>query len=400
MITNPTQNLAFITPRFSEEGTVGGAENLIKSLALYAAERGGRISLLTTCAKSHYTWENERPAGVTSWNGLEVHSFPVDENRDLEIFLDLQTRISNRGTLTPEEEQQWIDHSVNSTALYDYLREKGDEYDAILMGPYLFGLTWHASRIYPGKTFLIPCLHDEPFAYLSLMREMFGSVRGCLFNADPEADLGARLYDITPDRSHVVGMGMEPFEADKETFSRRHKLDRPYILYSGRREPLKGTPLLMEYLELFRDRTGKDLQVVLTGSGDFDVPPGLEGRVLDLGFVDEKEKQDVMAGAVAFCHPSVNESFGIVLMESWLARTPALVHAGSEVLTWQCQRSGGGLWFRSYPEFEEALTCLVEQDVLNRAMGDSGRQFVLDEYAWERVGERFFNALRDTPPLA
>ena len=39
-----------------------------------------------------------------------------------------------------------------------------------------------------------------------------------------------------------------------------------------------------------------------------------------------------MAGALAFCHPSVNESFGIVLLESWLARTPALVHAGSDVL--------------------------------------------------------------------
>ena len=100
-----------------------------------------------------------------------------------------------------------------------------------------------------------------------------------------------------------------------------------------------------------------------------------------------------MAGALAFCHPSVNESFGIVLLESWLAGTPGLVHARSEVLKYQCQKSGGGLWFKSYPEFEEELLLLLDNPALREKMGAAGRKYVQETYSWEKVGQRFFEGL-------
>ena len=81
-----------------------------------------------------------------------------------------------------------------------------------------------------------------------------------------------------------------------------------------------------------------------------------------------------MAGALAFVHPSTFESFGIVLLESFLAGTPALVHARSEVLRWQCRRSGGGLWFRHYPDFEEELLLLLNNENLRKRMGAAGKK--------------------------
>jgi glycosyltransferase involved in cell wall biosynthesis len=214
-----------------------------------------------------------------------------------------------------------------------------------------------------------------------------------MFNSEPERDLARRLYGIPEARCTVVGMGLDPFEADADAFAARQGLRAPYLFYAGRREPLKGTPLLLDYVHAFRERTGKDLELVFAGSGPLEPPPGPDPHVHDIGFVQEQEKHEAMAGALAFCHPSVNESFGIVVLESWLARTPALVHAGSEVLQWQCRRSGGGLWFRTYPEFEEELLLLLNDEALRGRMGASGRRFVLEEYAWPRVEERFFDAL-------
>ena len=55
--------IAFVCPRWPGEGAVGGAETLLKALAVRAAEGGDDVSFLTTCAASHHTWENTRPAG-------------------------------------------------------------------------------------------------------------------------------------------------------------------------------------------------------------------------------------------------------------------------------------------------------------------------------------------------
>ncbi|MFH0954083.1 MAG: glycosyltransferase family 4 protein [Verrucomicrobiota bacterium] len=386
------ERIAFVCPRFSEKGTVGGAETLLKNLAEHAANAGRQVSFLTTCAENHFTWDNTRTPGRTRIGNLDVHYFPVDA-RDVSAFLRAQDAIDRRAGVTDEDEEAWIRNSVNSSALYQHLHEHGGEYDRLVMGPYLFGLTWFASQVHPEKTLLVPCLHDEPFAYLRIMRKMFQAVLGFMFNTEPERDLARRLYDIPEGACSVVGMGLDAFEADPKAFAARRGLTAPYVIYSGRREPLKGTPLLCDYLHAFRERTGIDLKLVFTGSGPIDAPPDLQPHVLDVGFVSEQEKHEAMAGAAAFIHPSVNESLGIVLLESWLARTPALAHAKSEVLRWQCRRSGAGLWFRYYPEFEEELLLVLNDRRLRQALGEAGRNYVLKEYSWPAVEKRLFTAL-------
>ena len=386
------KNIAFISPRFSEQGTVGGAETLLKKLAEHAAAAGRKVTFLTTCAESHFTWENKIPPGQRRIGNLDVHYFPVDK-RDTAAFAQIQQAICGGGHFTPADEETWARNSVNSEALYQHLREHGADYDRIVMGPYLFGLIIAASRIHPDKTILVPCLHDEAFAYLGLMKKMFAAVRGLMFNAEPEQDFARRIFDIPDSKCSVVGMGIDPFQADPKSFAARRGLTSPYLMYSGRREGGKGTPLLCEYVNAFRERTGKDIKLVFTGSGPIEAPSELVPHILDLGFVSEQEKHDAMAGALAFVHPSTLESFGIVLLESFLAGTPALVHAGSEVLRWQCRKSGGGLWFRHYPDFEEELSLLLSNEDLRKRMGAAGREYVQKEYSWESVEKRLFDAL-------
>jgi glycosyltransferase involved in cell wall biosynthesis len=385
--------IAFIAPRFAEHGTVGGAETLLKNLAEHAAAAGRQVAFLTTCAQNHFSWENTLPPGPRKIGNLDVHFFPVDADRDTGAFLRVQGQMDRGTPVSAREEEIWIQNSVNSRALCDFLRAHGDEFDRILAGPYLFGVTYNASRVWPEKTFLVPCLHDEAFAYLGLMRGMFDRVAGCLFNSAPERELARRLYDFPDAKSAIVGMGLDPFAADATACARRHGLTAPYVLYAGRREAGKGTPLLCDYLTAFRERTGRDVKLVCTGSGPIEAPSALQEHILDLGFVSEQEKHDAMAGAVAFVHPSVNESFGIVLLEAWLAGTPGLVHAKSAVLRWQCQQSNGGLWFRHYPDFEETLLRLLDDPALRAKLGAAGRAYVLHAYAWPAVERRLFQAL-------
>lgn len=397
-MSTPTSSnrIAFVCPRFSEGATVGGAETLLKALAVRCARAGRKVDFLTTCATNHYTWENSIPAGAKETDGMTVRYFPVNDDRDVSSFLRVQASIDRRVKVSASDEQTWIGNSVNSRAMLEFLRANIGNYDRVVMGPYLFGVVYFAAQIAPEKTMLVPCLHDEAFAYLGIMHEMFNSVRGFMFNTHPEQTLAQRLYGIADSKCSVVGLGIDSFDADPKAFAARRGITSPYVIYSGRREPLKGTPLMTGYLHVFRERTGRDIKLVCTGSGNIDAPSGMTEHIVDVGFVSEQEKREAMAGAVAFIHPSVNESLGIVLLESWLARTPALVHAKSEVLRDQCQRSGAGLWFRRYPDFEEELSLLLDNPAQRNALGDSGRAFVQREYSWAAVESRLFAAL-DAP---
>lgn len=387
------QRIAFIAPRFSERGTVGGAETLLKALAERCAAAGREVDFLTTCARDHFSWKNEVPPGEKTVNGVRVHFFPVNEDRDVETFLRVQGEIDKGALVSREEELAWITHSVNSRALMEHIKNNIHRYDRLVAGPYLFGITWFAATTYPEKMMLVPCLHDEVFAYLGIMKDMFLGVRGFLFNTQPEQALSERLYGTDPAKSSVVGLGLDSFDSDPAACARKLNLNAPYVMYAGRRETLKGTPLLCEYLSAFRARTQRDVHVVFTGTGHIDAPEDLRPAIHDLGFVSDQEKHNAMAGAKAFIHPSINESLGIVLLEAWLARTPALVHAHSVVLKDQVRRANGGLWFKNYPQFEEALLRLLDDEPTRRALAESGRNHVLREYSWPAVEKRMLEAL-------
>jgi glycosyltransferase involved in cell wall biosynthesis len=114
----------------------------------------------------------------------------------------------------------------------------------------------------------------------------------------------------------------------------------------------------------------------------------------DLGFVSVQDKRDAMAAAAVFCQPSVNESFSIVLMESWLTGTPALVHGACAVTVEHCRRSNGGLYCVNSAEFAATLDYLAAHPQTAQRMGELGRDYVLANYTWPTIVDRYSAVLR------
>lgn len=391
------KSIAFVSPRLPVGGAVGGAETLLMQVARLAREAGLDVTFLTTCARNHFSWENDVPAGEVVVDGLRAIRFPVDPRGDLEMFLRVQEAISAGWEVSDEQEDAWMRGGVNSSAMEAHLLgPEGARYDRVVAGPYLFGLTDMASRAARGRFVLLPCLHDEPFARVRRIAGIFRAARSFIFNTEPERQLAMRLFpDVFKDgcRGKVVGFPMPEPSGEVPPLPSAVAGAGSYILYSGRREPLKGTPLLLDYWAAFRTLTGRDVKLVLTGSGPIDIPKGMADHLIDLGFVGEGEKRALMAGALAFCHPSVNESLSIVLLEAWQNGTPCVVHAAGNVLRHQCRAANGGLWFRNYPEFAECIGFLMDNPDAARRLGENGREFVRREYSPETVTKRLLAAL-------
>ncbi len=396
-VNKRTMRVAFVAPRLAAAGAVGGAETLLFNLAALADKAGYEVEFLATCAKNHFTWENVIPPGEVIHEGIKVRHFPVDADRDHDLFLKKQMLVAENQPHSDEDEELWIKNSVNSSEMMDYIA--GADFDRIVVGPYLFGLTFAVASRFPKKTLLVPCLHDEGFARARRVVRMFHEVRGFFFNTQAEQELAQELYgdDIVREGrpTGVVGFALDEFTASSEEGHRIAGTDDPYIIFCGRREPLKGTPLLVDYWAAFRRlHPESKLKFVFTGTGEINCPEDLEGEIIDCGFVTEEEKHHLMAGALCFCHASMLESLGIVLLESWLAGRPVLVHGYGHVLREQTRLANGGLWFNYFHEFNECLEFMLDNGDVADALAASGRAFTKANYTAEAVTERMIKLLR------
>lgn len=387
----------FVIPRSGLQ-IAGGAETLVRNLAQKIVERDlkngilNSVDIITTCAKDNRTWENFFSQGETIEQGVRVLRFEVSP-RNLDVWVPLQIRLSEGMRLTPDEELLWMEHSVNSHGLYEYLDQYGQNYNALFFAPYLFGTTFWGSQIHPNKSFLIPCLHDESYAYTQCIQSMFRSVRGSLFNALPEKWLATDLYGEA--RGYEVGMG---FDFD-EYKVRSLNIKSPYILYVGRKETGKNLHLLVDYFVSQKNSGAlpSTLYLVIAGGGDFsdlNRPKAKErSDITDLTNVSEDEKKALIQNAICLVQPSVNESFSIVLMESWLEKTPVVVHSRCPVTKYHVEESSGGLYFGSEQEFSAVVNYFIDNPNIKKEFGINGLKYVHEIYSWSKVLERFDNAV-------
>jgi glycosyltransferase involved in cell wall biosynthesis len=155
----------------------------------------------------------------------------------------------------------------------------------------------------------------------------------------------------------------------------------------GRIDRHKGVHLLVELFEAYKARHPGPLRLVL--AGPVVDPPATGAEVEVVGPVSEDEKWDLLTGALALVSPSPWEAFSLAVAESWSARTPVLVHAGCGATVEHCRRSGGGLSFAGFGEFEVAVERLCADGDWRRALGERGRAYVDGRFRWPVVTDRY-----------
>jgi glycosyltransferase involved in cell wall biosynthesis len=373
-------HIAIVSPRYGPE-ILGGAEALARGFARAAVQRGWETTVWTTCAADYSNWENVYPAGRHEEDGVIVYRFPITQWQP-ERHNRLSLRFHREYLLPVADQYAWLADGPHSLPLYSHIQRQAKEYDAILALPYLSSLTCYAAWVAPERTILLPCLHNEIYAYIEPFRLLFESVWGLMFLSPEERVLALEKVGIRPRRQAVLGAGIDPL-ASSPTIDAPAV---PYLLYAGRLDEAKNLALLYAYVQQYFDE-GSQVQLAITGDGSFKPPkhPAFDWR----GFVPAAEKEALIASALAVCQPSLNESFSLVLMESWLAGRPVLVHEKCPVTRGHVQRSQGGLTFASYEEFAVGVNRLQSHPELARQMGEDGRAYVQANYTWTAVLDRF-----------
>jgi glycosyltransferase involved in cell wall biosynthesis len=360
--------VAIVAPRYGEK-LAGGAERSLRTIAETLRAAGVPVEVFTTCARREGTWANDLPEGTEMIGGVPVHRFAAEA--------------------TP---------SLRSPRLLDALRERGNDFNRIVVGPYLFDLTRDVAQAFPDKAIVVPCFHDEPAIREPACRAAYEPVGGILYHSAEEAELAHAEIGLNHPGAHVIGTHIDVETRGAAARGRALVGANRYVVYCGRTITEKGLPLLLEFARDYNAAHPDRFTFVFMGEGNVPIPrtPGF----VDLGYVDEATKPDVLAGAAALIHASERESLSLVCLEAWAQAAPVIGHAGCAVLRGHFARGNGGRAFPDAVRFAALLDDLWQNPDAWSALGRQGQAYVRKDFgSAEAYRARLLEALAspDTP---
>lgn len=208
----------------------------------------------------------------------------------------------------------------------------------------------------------------------------------------------------------VVGAGIDGRnDGDAEHFRNQYNIKGPLILFVGRKDADKGSPLVLEAFSKLRSKI-EDVSLVCMGPGHHS--DERTDNVIQLGFVDEKTKHDALAACDVLCVPSAGESFGLIFMEAARYRKAILARRlpvlqelfGIENAAVLLGREGvvENLVEVSAEELAEEMFRLLTNPELQNQIGENAFK-VSQQFIWPAVITRFENAyeevLRNHPKI-
>ncbi|MBL9150600.1 MAG: glycosyltransferase [Phycisphaerae bacterium] len=167
--------------------------------------------------------------------------------------------------------------------------------------------------------------------------------------------------------------------------------DRPYFVFLGRLDRLKGLDLLFEAFARYRQSGGNaDLVVVGPDWGAGKPLAALVGRanlgshVHVVGPLYDATKFGALAGAVAFVHRPRYEAFGLAVLEAMAVGTPAIV-SDACLLPLRGAEDGLVKTAADAEAFAQALARLATNPAEREALGARAREVVRTQFDWEPI---------------
>jgi len=169
--------------------------------------------------------------------------------------------------------------------------------------------------------------------------------------------------------------------------------EKPYFLFVGRLEIIKG---LQTLIELWKKVADYDLIVAGTGArdNDFQIRAADNPHIKFLGALSQGELGNLYYHAIATIVPSITyETFGIIIIESFARKTPVIVRdlgALPEVV----RDSGGGFIYRTDEELLMAMIKIASSSILRNKLGERGYSAFTQNWSREAHIELYFEFLR------
>lgn len=211
-------------------------------------------------------------------------------------------------------------------------------------------------------------------------------------------------FRIRRERIRVIPDGV-----DLGRFAPRPKTahDRPTILCVGAHEERKGLSYLWQALSLLQ-KGGMDFLVDTVGVGpetkrlkSLARVLGLERRIRFLGYVNPlgEELPNIYRDADVLVHPSLEEGFGMVLIEAMASGVP-VVASNSGAIPEAVGDAGLLVPPRNPEALADAIRRVLTDSALSKSLSRRGQARVETLYSWDQIVQRTLEVYEETMAIA
>ena len=216
-----------------------------------------------------------------------------------------------------------------------------------------------------------------------------------------------------PSRLHVVPWGAPlswtgrsaPTDDDRQVLA-RHRIDRPFVLHLGAADPRKNTVRLLDAWQSLRTKQQQQHQLLIVGlDGDAQKqmmqwvsPCETDNSIRLHGFVSESDLASLMRQAVCLAYPSLDEGFGLPLLEA-MARDTRVLPSRCGSLP---EVADAAAWYVDAHDtlsLAQGLGKLLSDEATRRALVARGRENLL-RFNWQAAAASTAMIFEETQVLS
>ena len=199
----------------------------------------------------------------------------------------------------------------------------------------------------------------------------------------------------------VVPNGIEPQEYQQlpnpEIFYRQfpHTRNKTLILFLGRIDPKKGLNLLAAaFAKAYRQFP--QIHLIVAGPDSINFLPTVRNYFMEAGCIDSVTftgmiqgslKYAALAAADIYIAPSYSEGFSMSVLEGMASGLPCVITTGCNFPEAAAAKVAYVVDIEPEQIASALIKCLQNPDRA-KAMGDRARQFILDNYTWDKIATK------------
>jgi len=390
---------------------VGGAERMLQSVSERLVERGHAVTVLTSNSETMLDFSSPRGAGLPpneTLNGVNVIRVGPASPRPYELH---QWWLRQRGGWRTSAwllgEDLWpLNVPSGLSMVMPLARIKAD---VIVSVNWHFGMSFwvcrsrHLRRV---PRVAVPVLHIErEWAHNPRYPRMFRDCDGVIVLTDAERDF------VEARGGHsiaVAGAGVDPgrfAHPDGDAIRARYGIgDRLVVGFVGRQDTPKGVPTLIEAMRAVWERFPGTV-LLLAGQRAHREPAVSKllaaltdadrARIVMIDDFAAEDGPSIMDACDLLALPSVEEAFGLVMIEAWMCGKPVI---GADIASTRCILDSGVDGWTAKPfdasSLAERILDLLADPAKRRAFGERGRAKVLARYSWDKVTDVWESTLQ------
>lgn len=258
-------------------------------------------------------------------------------------------------------------------------------------------------------------IHDAPLSILRLMFDPYRIIRTLmayrvrlharsLIAVSPYVAYKWKRQMLDPKKIRVIPNLVPPLRRRSENPQESKNTDKLTILDVSNATPLKNVKILIDAMRLV-NRTHPLVVLNLVGPGlDADGEFARHQRNIGplnfvnfLGSVSRNEIERHLSRATIFCHPSLEESFGMSALEAMKVGVPIVAARQAGGIRWLTHEGRAGLLFdgRDAEQLSVILTRLLENEDLRNGLIDSAYFVVENEFSTSKIIADLENIYQD-----